>query len=110
MTEEFVDTSVFEELADAMGADFAEELVVTFLGDAENMFGDLARSVTDQDEDGYRRAAHSIKSNAQTFGAVPLAEQARDMELSGAIDRAAVDALRATFDATATALKGLLNG
>ncbi|MGI9366980.1 MAG: Hpt domain-containing protein, partial [Rhizobiaceae bacterium] len=66
-------------------------------------------TLTQEDEDGYRRAAHSIKSNAQTFGATALAAQARDIELSGTFDTAAVAKLQATLDATALALEGLLH-
>ncbi|WP_170476457.1 Hpt domain-containing protein [Ruegeria arenilitoris] len=110
MTKDIIDPTVFEELCAAMGEDFARELAATFLDDAENMFAELKGSVKNQDADTYRRAAHSIKSNAQTFGAITLSERARDIELSGEIDGAAVDVLRATFDQTATALTGLLNG
>lgn len=110
MTSDLLDTSVFDELCDTMGADFAAELVQTFLGDAGNMFAALNNAVASGDADGYRRAAHSIKSNAQTFGAGALAGQAREMELSGVIDGAAAVALQATFDATAAALRGLLDG
>lgn len=107
MTRDLIDMAVFEELSDTMGPDFAAELVAAFLSDAGNMFADLNRAIAEQDADGYRRAAHSIKSNAQTFGATPLAEQARAMELSGTIDGDAVGALRAIFDDTAMVLKGL---
>ena len=109
MSRDLIDTSVFEELSDTIGADFMAELVTTFLSDAENMFTDLNRSIADQDADGYRRAAHSLKSNALTFGATPLAEQARAMELSGAFDSAAATVLRTIFDETATVLKGRLD-
>ena len=110
MTGDLIDKSVIEELSDTMGSEFTAELVAAFLSDAGNMFADLNRSIADQDADGYRRAAHSMKSNAQTFGATPLAEQARAMELSGAIDSAAVGVLRTIFDETSTVLKGLSNG
>lgn len=110
MTQDLIDPSVFEELQEAMGPDFAAELLDTFLGDAANMFADLDQAAAEGDPDGYRRAAHSIKSNAQTFGAQVLGDQAREMELSGEIDPAAVTALRATFDTTARALEGLKDG
>ena len=110
MTRDLIDKSVFNELSDTMGSEFMAELVATFLSDAENMFADMTRSIADQDADGYRRAAHSMKSNAQTFGATPLAEQARAMELSGAFDSAAVSVLRTIFDETSTVFKGLLDG
>lgn len=111
MTPELMDTGAVAELCETMGADFAAELVATFLSDAPNMFAELEQAVSDKDANAYRRAAHSIKSNAQVFGAAALADQARDMELAEltADSATAVIALQATFDLTATALKGLLD-
>lgn len=109
MTQNLIDGSVFEELAESVGEDFAAELVSTFLSDAQTMFESLNQAVADQDEDGYRRAAHSIKSNAQTFGATQLATQAREIELAGVFDAAAVSKLRATYDSTAAVLEGLVD-
>ena len=109
MTDDLIDSSVFEELADSVGADFASELLETFLSDAGTMFESLNETLAEQDEDGYRRAAHSIKSNAQTFGATTLAAQARGIELSSTFDPESVATLRRTFDATAIAFEGLLD-
>ncbi|WP_299880361.1 Hpt domain-containing protein [uncultured Sulfitobacter sp.] len=110
MTDSLIDQAVLDDLCDAMGDDFAAELVTTFLGDAPNMFADLRTAAADQDADGYRRAAHSIKSNAQVFGAKALADQARDMELGSLSDAAVqVPALEATFEQTAAALRSLLD-
>ncbi len=110
MTDSLIDQAVLDDLCDAMGDDFAAELVTTFLGDAPNMFADLRTAAAEQDADGYRRAAHSIKSNAQVFGANALADQARDMELGNLSDAAAqVLALEATFEQTAAALRSLLD-
>lgn len=110
MTQDLIDRAVFEELQEAMGPEFAAELLDTFLGDATNMFADLEQAASDQDADGYRRGAHSVKSNAQTFGATALADQARTMELSGTIDIMAITALKSTFDGTAQALEALKDG
>ena len=110
MSQELIDQGTFDELADAMGTEFAAELVETFLSDAPNMFADLKEAFGAEDADAYRRAAHSIKSNAQVFGAKRLADQAREMELGDmASGGAAIAELEATFTQTATALKGLLD-
>jgi len=109
MTQDLIDPSVFQELQEAMGEEFAAELLETFLSDADNMFADLTTSVAAEDTDAYRRVSHSLKSNADTFGARALADQARAMELSGTIDGAAATALKTTFDATAQALKASSN-
>ncbi|WP_370400359.1 Hpt domain-containing protein [Sulfitobacter sp. JB4-11] len=108
MTDDLIDHSVVADLSDAMGADFANELIVTFLNDAPNMFSELKDAVARQDADAYRRAAHSIKSNAQVFGANALADQARDIELGELSDSTtAVDRLESTFDQTAVALRSV---
>ncbi len=111
MTQELIDRAVFVELSEAMGADFAGELVETFLSDAPNMFAELKQAVADKDADAYRRAAHSIKSNAQVFGAKALGDQARDMELAEmtADSTASIAALSATYDQTAAAIRDLLD-
>ncbi len=109
MTDELIDPTVFDELADAMGEDFAEELLTAFLTDAQDMFKELRQSLATEDTVSYKRAAHSIKSNAQTFGATKLTNEARAMELSETMAADAVSSLSTTFDATAHALKGLLD-
>ena len=109
MTHPLIDPSVYSDLAEAMGADFVEELVTTFLTDAPNMFDELKQALAQDDADGFRRAAHSIKSNAQVFGANALADQARALELDGPGNgEVAVPALEAIYADTATALKGLM--
>lgn len=107
---ELFDKKVIAELSDTMGADFAAELITTFLDDAPNMFADLGTAVSEQNPDAFRRAAHSIKSNAQVFGAVTLTNLARDMEMGELPDSAtSVDKLQASFEQTAAALRGQLD-
>lgn len=101
-----VDPTVFADLSEAMGEDFARELLDTFLVDAGVLFAELQRAVDAADAAGYRRASHTLKSNALTFGAVALAEQARDMEHTGVPDAAAVATAQSLFDASADALRG----
>ncbi len=110
MSQDLIDPSAFAELAESMGEDFAEELVRTFLSDAANMLDQLNAALIDKDADAYRRAAHSIKSNAQTFGAGPLADAARDIEVSEVLDETAVKALDSLWQETSVALEGLLHG
>lgn len=110
MSHNLIDPSVFEDLAESVGADFAAELASTFLADAENMLADLDAALASGDADAYRRAAHSIKSNAQTFGAGPLADAARDIETSTALDGDAVRALQDLWRKTSTTLQELIHG
>ena len=110
-----IDMSVFTELQEATGADFVGELVETFCDEASVMRGDLNDAAAQDDADGFRRAAHSIKSNANIFGAHVLASVAREMELTGLSDdpqerQSRLDELSAEMDRAVVALKGFLNG
>jgi histidine phosphotransfer protein HptB len=80
MTRPAIDQSVLDELRDNAGADFAAELAQTFAEDAPRMLATLRESRAMGDAVAFRRAAHSLKSNATTFGALPLAELARALE------------------------------
>lgn len=82
MTDRPIDAAVFDELAEATGADFVGELVAAFLDEAPVMIADLKDAAALDDQDRFRRAAHSIKSNALIFGAHHLGALVRDMELS----------------------------
>jgi HPt (histidine-containing phosphotransfer) domain-containing protein len=83
MTERAIDRTVFEELKTTAGADFVGELVDTFLSEAPKMLTDLRRALDANDAEGFRRVAHSLKSNSNTFGASSLAAMARNLELGG---------------------------
>ena len=111
MSGQLIDVGVFNELKDAAGEDFVGELVGTFFEEAPGMLAELRAAQAAQNADAFRRAAHSLKSNSNTFGALGLAEMARDLELSGLIDSAApLDVLEAEYQHTAAALKALCNG
>ncbi|WP_108835283.1 Hpt domain-containing protein [Tateyamaria sp. Alg231-49] len=110
MTDALIDEAVFTELADAMGAEFAAELVDTFLSEAPGMFAELRAAFVGRDADNYRRAAHSIKSNADVFGARALADQARAMEMSELPENdTAIATLDAIYADTSAALKARLH-
>ena len=111
MNEPIIDTAVLDELKDTAGADFVVELVDTFLEEAPQMLAEMRAAQAAGDAERYRRAAHSLKSNSQTFGAVGLGAAARAQELGGLpADGAPVDALQAAFDAAARALQELTRG
>ena len=77
---ELIDRSVLEGLSDAVGEDFVGELIDTFLEEAPGMFEEMKQALATSDVDGFRRAAHSLKTNASTFGAHELAEKAKELE------------------------------
>ncbi len=112
MTQDPIDMAVFTELQDTMGTEFAQEFSETFLDEAPDMMAELRGAAQDGDADRYRRAAHSMKSNAKVFGAQVLAALARDMELGG-IETGTTEGLSALRDASVqaqTALRGLIDG
>ena len=77
-----IDRATFDALKDTTGAEFALELVDTFLEEAPSMLADLRDALAAQDADKFRRAAHSLKSNCNTFGALTLGAMARELELT----------------------------
>ncbi len=94
------------------GAEFICELVDTFFEEAPRMLAELRRAHRERDADRFRRTAHSLKSNSNTFGATALGIAARDLELGG-LDvgtPAALDALDVEYARAAAALKALCDG
>ncbi len=83
MTAPIIDAAIFAELEASAGADFVKELVDTFLEEAPAMLAELERALAAGQAEAFRRAAHSLKSNANTFGALALGALARDLELGG---------------------------
>ena len=78
-----IDKAVFEELMGLSGADFINELIDAFLEDAPGMIQNMRTALETQDVESFRRNAHSLKSNANTFGATELGGLARELELMG---------------------------
>jgi histidine phosphotransfer protein HptB len=106
-----IDRAIFNELQDSAGADFVVELVNTFFEEAPQMIGDLRSALAAGDAERFRRAAHSLKTNAHTFGATALGAKARELELGGLpADASGIDALQVLYDTAAAALKELTRG
>ena len=83
MADATIDLATFEDLKATAGADFVRELVDTFLGEAPGMLEGLRSALAANDAERFRRTAHSLKSNSNTFGASELAAMARELELGG---------------------------
>ena len=106
MSQTTIDAAVFSELQDTAGAEFVAELVATFFEEAPQMLADLRDALTLRDAERFRRAAHSLKSNSHTFGAMQLGQLARELELGGLCDDAApLVALDAEYARVVAALK-----
>jgi len=78
-----IDKTTFDELKQMSGDDFINELIDTFLEDAPNMIAEIKSGLAANNADTFRRAAHSMKSNAATFGASQLAALAKELEMLG---------------------------
>jgi histidine phosphotransfer protein HptB len=83
MTDAAIDRATFENLKATAGADFVHELIDTFLAEAPAMFEDLRSALAANDAARFKRAAHSLKSNSNTFGALTLGVMAKNLELGG---------------------------
>jgi HPt (histidine-containing phosphotransfer) domain-containing protein len=114
MDEPVIDRAVYAELQDTTGAEFLAELVDTFIEEGSGMLAELRGAQADGNAERFRRAAHSLKSNANAFGALKLAVLARQLEMKGldaepTRDAAALAALEAEYARAAAELKALRN-
>ena len=76
------------------------------------MLNELRHALAAKDADKFRRTAHSLKSNSNTFGAHTLGAMARELELSGVAkviesDGQPLDALAQEYSRVAAALTEL---
>jgi histidine phosphotransfer protein HptB len=112
MSDEAIDLAVFSELRSTAGAAFVADLVGTFCDDAAGILVQLREAAAAGDAATYKRAAHSLKSNANTFGAARLAAIAREIELGGLNPDSAkkVANLGVEFERAAGRLKELAHG
>ena len=109
--DEPIDTVTLEELQTNAGEEFVAELVDTFAEEAPTLLAELRSALAMGHADRFRRAAHSLKSNSNTFGARHLAERARALELGGIpADPAPLDALDAEYAIALAALRRLASG
>ena len=115
MTAPTIDRATFDALKATTGDQFTLELVDTFLQEAPSMLADLRTALAARDADRFRRAAHSLKSNSNTFGALALGAMARELELDGVVKVSEspgkpLDALAAEYSRVAEALSALRHG
>ena len=77
-----VDDAVLQRLAESMGGDdaFVAELIDQFVTDSPALVAAARRGLEAGDADEVRRAAHTLKSNAATFGANELADRSSRLE------------------------------
>ena len=114
MTDTVIDLDVYQALAEIVGEDFIGEMVDAFLDEGAQFLDDFNKSFADGDTDLFRRAAHSMKSNAATFGATKLSELSEELEemaRQGQLDGVAekLDPISAAFSNAGQVLKELKN-
>src|SRR5262245_8641557 len=102
MDQPTIDRATYDELKDTAGDEFVAHLVDTFAVEAPRLLDDLRGAYEKRDAAVFRRTAHSLKSNGNTFGARTFAAMAKDLELGGMspvadANGAPIDALAAEF-------------
>lgn len=106
-----IDPAKFADLKQMSGEDFINELIDVFLEEAPGMIQNMESALANGDAELFRRNAHSLKSNAYTFGAARLGEISRDLEMMGRENNLAVgdrmDRLREEFRTVAEELQRL---
>jgi signal transduction histidine kinase/CheY-like chemotaxis protein len=99
-----IDGAVLSRLAEGTGdAGFVTELIDQFLADAPGLAAAARQALENGDAQEVRRAAHTLKSNAATFGAQRLADRSREVEEAARNDdlgtaSALIDAMEAELD------------
>jgi HPt (histidine-containing phosphotransfer) domain-containing protein len=80
-----IDAATFKELQDTTDTEFVAELIEAFLTDAPVLLKTLHATHASGDAAGFKRAAHSLKSNGNTFGAFAFSALARELEETGLV-------------------------
>lgn len=77
-----IDRKQLVELLESMGGDwsFMDELLETFFADGPAQLQSLEQGLAAGDAEVVRRAAHTLKSNARSFGATTLTELSKQLE------------------------------
>jgi len=106
-----IDNTTFNDLKEMSGAEYINELIDAFLDDAPNMITAMRSALSTKDAESFRRNAHSLKPNANTFGAANLGALAKELEMMGRENNLDVgnrlDVLREEFRKVADELRGM---
>jgi HPt (histidine-containing phosphotransfer) domain-containing protein len=78
-----IDPTVFAHLRELADDDLLRALIDAFLEEAPALVAAMQQALVTQDVDVFRRSAHTLKSNAATFGAASLEAMARELEAMG---------------------------
>jgi chemotaxis protein histidine kinase CheA len=77
-----IDHNVLEDLEHAIGDDraFLREVIETYLDDAPRLIATITQGIAAGDVEATNRAAHTLKSNSASVGALGLSAMARELE------------------------------
>ena len=86
-----LDQGAWDALNEMVGRDpvFLAEMIDTFLDDAPGLMAEIEGAVASGDAAALRRAAHTLKSNSRTFGALRLGDLGQVIEEYAATARVA---------------------
>jgi len=109
-----IDRETYDRLLEVTGGDlaFLDELVDTYLADADEQLEAMRSAAANGDPETLLRPAHTLKSSSANVGALGLAEQCRALEMdarAGSVPEmtARVEACAATFSAIRSELLDL---
>jgi len=83
MTSSEIDKGTLDSLVAATDEEFVKELIETFLEDSPNLIAEMRGALDTHEHEAFRRAAHTLKSNAASFGAFKLSKSAKELEMIG---------------------------
>ncbi len=114
MSDALIDLETWETMKSMGDRDFLVEMINLFNSDTPDLIAQMQSGLAAGDIETVRRAAHSLKSNAASFGAGRLSAAARELEMlarSGSFDGAAfrLAAVEAEYRLLAPRLEELKN-
>jgi len=83
MSDSPIQQATLDELIQSTDSDFVKDIIDTFLDDTPKMVAEMRQSLVTKDKEALQRAAHSLKSNSASFGAMLLSAQAKELEMMG---------------------------
>lgn len=112
---DIIDQPTYDALIEAVGEDFIDELLEAYYEEMPELLAALQQALTNLDYESFQRAAHSIKSTSNSFGAFHFAELAKELEMMGKAKnlegaQAKVDQLAQDYPHVRLSLEGLAHG
>ena len=112
---DIIDQLTYDALVEAVGEDFIDELLQAYFEEMPELLAALQHALANLDHDSFQRAAHSIKSTSNSFGAFHYAEMAKELEMMGKAKnlegtQAKVDQLSQDYPQVRLSLEGLAHG